>query len=148
MNKTPNKIEDLLERMGTQEVPGEPEHRYELRRALLCSERFDCNSKTSRWDRWMSYTLPLVTGSVVVGALVIFATHIPMDQLRSTSPGVVPLEMAAQGPTQASIAANEYLSDPTDPLIALAGFNPSTTKETVRAMKVTPLFNQPIVMVR
>lgn len=153
MQKKPHNIEDLLERMGTQEVPGEPEHRYELRRALLCSERFECN-KTSRWDRWMSYTFPLVTGSAVVGVLVFFAATTPLDQLRSTPANVVPLEVATDinrggdtGPA-AHTVATEFLSDPAEPVVTLAEFDQGTTTKTVQSMKLVPLHKQAIVMVR
>ncbi len=72
MKQSQRKIEDLLEGIGSHEVPGDSEHRYELRRRLLCSSYFenDCEAKPKR-DRVFTFTIPLFAGSIMV---IIFAS--------------------------------------------------------------------------
>ncbi len=123
MKRNQQNIEDLLERMGSQEHPGDPQHRYELRRQLLCSRFFeDCN-RQSRWDRLFTYTAPLVAGGMMVGVLVVFAAAWPQDT------ATIQQQVASQPVAEASmeladitVDVTEFVSDAEAPTVRLADF--------------------------
>lgn len=67
MNRSQRNIEELLEHLGSKEVPEDTVHRYELRRELLCSKYFgDHCFGSKRWNRLLTFTMPLLTGGVLV----------------------------------------------------------------------------------
>ncbi len=68
----PSKLEELLVELGSQDVPGETEHRYALRRALLNSHLFDGPSRaTVLWMRLVRLRAPLLAGGIAVSAFII-----------------------------------------------------------------------------
>lgn len=71
----PSNLEELLVELGSQEVPGETEHRYTLRRALLNSHLFDEPSRaTMFWSQLVRLRAPLLAGGIAVSAFVIVFT--------------------------------------------------------------------------
>ena len=67
MNRNPLNIESLLEQIGSADVPEDTVHRYELRRELLCSRYFgDHCARQQRWNRLLTFTVPLLTGGMLV----------------------------------------------------------------------------------
>lgn len=67
MPRKPLKIESMLERIGSADVPEDTSHRYTLRRELLCSKFFgDHCARQQRWNRLLTFTMPLVTGGLIV----------------------------------------------------------------------------------
>ncbi len=67
MNRSPLNIESLLEHLGSSDVPEDTVHRYELRRELLCSRYFgDQCGRERRWNRLLTFTMPLFTGGMLV----------------------------------------------------------------------------------
>jgi len=70
MNELTN-IEQLLEKSGSNDVLGDSNHRYALRRALLRSREFDSNRVSfERWERLWSFTGAVVAGSAVAIVVV------------------------------------------------------------------------------
>ena len=132
MNREPLKIEELLERIGAFEAPDEPVHRYELRRALLCSRFFEASCCSSRWNRLFSFTAPLVAGGVMVGVFGIFAI----------------LEPVEDSPTQRSVSFDtkvvERNVEPIKPLVSLVDFNEFVPQEQV--IHFEPLSDQPFAL--
>ena len=116
-------IEELLEIMGSQEHPGDIEHRYELRRSLLCS-RFIA-SHISRWDRMMSFTAPLVVGGMMVGVFALMAANVSMEPEVGPQTVSSKTEVVRAGTVSAEvkpIRVEDFLSSPDEPTVALAGF--------------------------
>ncbi|MBI2475042.1 hypothetical protein HYV69_01320 [Candidatus Uhrbacteria bacterium] len=70
MSSILNQIEEMLERLGSIQTPEETAHRYELRRELLCSRYFNKSIEQQKWNRLMTFTVPLFAG----GALVVVFT--------------------------------------------------------------------------
>ncbi len=71
MSEKPFNIEELLEQIGSSELPGDVVHRYELRRTLLSSRYFDSTThRDAMRSRFLAYTVPLFAGTVLV---VVFA---------------------------------------------------------------------------
>lgn len=141
MNRKQPKIEDLLEQMGSQDLPGDSEHRYELRRALLCSRYFGDNcSRQSRWEVFMSYTAPLVAGTVVVGVFAFMATSVSPEMMRGTGQVTVAQEFQNNEPRFDSQAnAAMFLSDASAPLVKLADFAEySSEPSMIRFVPMTP----------
>lgn len=145
-HKLPN-IENLLETMGSHERIGEPEHRYELRRSLLSSRFFAVESaRISRWDRMLTYTAPLVAGGMMVGVFTLMAVYAPAE------PEVGPQTIVSRSMTtqadetslvEASpLNAEDFLSDPSEPIVKLADFETSSSRSVVR---YTPLSSQEYV---
>ncbi len=67
MNRRSHNIESLLEHLGSANVPEDTVHRYELRRELLCSRYFgDHCARELRWNRLLTFTMPLLTGGMLV----------------------------------------------------------------------------------
>ncbi len=67
MQREPLKIEELLNRMGSGEVPSDVAHRYALRRGLLCSRIFSMQfDRHEKWNRFMTFTIPLFAGGMLV----------------------------------------------------------------------------------
>jgi hypothetical protein len=67
MNRSLLNIESLLEHLDSKDVPEDTIHRYELRRELLCSRYFgDHCARSQRWNRLLTFTMPLITGGVLV----------------------------------------------------------------------------------
>ncbi len=143
MKREPLKIEDLLDHMGTQEHPGDPAHRYELRRKLLCSRFFDGCDRQGRWDRMLTYTAPLLAGGMMVGVMVVFATSWPQGAVNSTgtiSSHTMPsasIELA-----DITVDVGDFVSDVHAPVVRLADFN---TNPQVRFL---PLAHRQIVRTR
>lgn len=108
--------------MGSQENPGDVEHRYELRRALLCSRFFV--PRVSRWERVMGYTAPLVAGGVMVGVFTLMAANM------SVEPEIGPQTVSQTSVTQVSaggavvtpIRIEDFLSSVSEPAVVLADF--------------------------
>ena len=124
MSRKPLNIQELLEIVGSQELPGDVEHRYDLRRSLLSSRFFA--PRVSRWDRMMTYTAPLMVGGMMVGVFTLMAAHVSIE------PEVGPQTISARDEVaQASatsslsvepIRVEDFLSPSSEPMVALAGF--------------------------
>jgi len=128
--------------MGSQEHPGDVEHRYELRRSLLCSRFFA--PRVSRWDRMMTFTAPLVAGGMMVGVFALMAVHASIEpevgpQTVSSSRSVV--QASATQTHVEPIRVEDFLSDPTAPTVALADFG----SEGIRQVHYVPLSTQQYV---
>lgn len=128
MSREQLNLEELLEYMGTQEVPGDSTHRYGLRRRLLCSRFFDGACPTDRgMTRLFAYTAPMVAGGAIVGVFVLFASLTPMSsgevQVSATAVEVevVPIETSVSRGLS-NIQVNEFVSDPHEPKVQLAEF--------------------------
>lgn len=68
--REPLNLEQLLDRLGSNETPGDTNHRYALRRALLKSRSFEVNQLTAKWLRLFSLTTSAVAGGAVAVAFV------------------------------------------------------------------------------
>jgi hypothetical protein len=64
-------LHDLFERLGAEEIPGDSEHRYALRRALLNSRYFAPGQPAVFWMRVVELATPVVAGGIVVTAVVL-----------------------------------------------------------------------------
>ncbi|MBT5808645.1 hypothetical protein HOI18_05225 [Candidatus Uhrbacteria bacterium] len=148
MSESQSKIEDLLEQIGTHEVHGDPEHRYELRRALLCSRYFDSPScdKTSRWDIIFTYTAPLIAGGVAVGVFAFMATSFTAVQGQPFQEAAGEIELAIESPvyvedaellSRTFVPVAEFASDPTEPLVQLADFDTGVEQESSMLIPVS-----------
>lgn len=142
-------IEELLEEIGTHQVPGDPEHRYDLRRALLCSRYFEGGcSRQSRWEILFSYTAPLVAGGVVVGVFAFMAMSVSSPEVLNVvdaTTGEVEVatievsEEATAALADSTVPVSEFVSDTSDPLIQLADFeNMLPYEDIVRFIPVYP----------
>ncbi len=61
------KIEELLSRAGSTEIPDDVAHRYDLRRSLLCSRYFTVEfERQEKWNRFVTFTIPLFAGGMIV----------------------------------------------------------------------------------
>ena len=123
MSRKPLNIEELLQIVGSQELPCDVEHRYELRRSLLSSRFFE--HRVSRWERMMSYTAPLVAGGMMVGVFTLMAAQIYVEP--DVGPQTVSSSMSiAQAPSVpvdvTPIRVEDFLSPASEPTVALAGF--------------------------
>ncbi|MBI4437758.1 hypothetical protein HY631_02300 [Candidatus Uhrbacteria bacterium] len=131
MHPGPLKIEELLERMDSREVLGDPAHRYELRRTLLCSRFFDVEcARHSRWNRLLSYTAPLVAGGMMVGVFSLLAVS-------TSSDGAEPVLLSINGEVaestdEPSQAFRPFVSNPSEPVVQLADINTLDPEESVR----------------
>ncbi|MCR4314142.1 MAG: hypothetical protein NUV84_02770 [Candidatus Uhrbacteria bacterium] len=123
MSRKPLNIQELLEIVGSQELPGDVEHRYELRRSLLCSRFFE--HRVSRWERMMGYTAPLVAGGMMVGVFALMAANVSIEP--EIGPQTVSSStLVAQTPSMpvdvTPIRVEDFLSPASEPTVALAGF--------------------------
>lgn len=127
-----SKIEDLLEHLGTSELPDDLTHRYELRRSLLCSRYFDeAHQRDAKRSRFLVYTAPLFAGVVLVVVFSVAGTYM-VDQHQTLvlepqptidTSHMLPAErlaqityVAAKEPPRVDVA--EYI-DTTQPPVAL-----------------------------
>ncbi len=120
--------------MGTKEQSGDVEHRYQLRRALLCSRFFEPH--VSRWDRMMSYTAPLLAGGMMVGVFTFMAANVSIE------PEIGPQTISsktevAQAPSTSvevtPIRVEDFLSSPDEPTVTFAARHvPLTSRPYVR----------------
>lgn len=147
MSHKPLNIEDLLETMSSRERPGDAEHRYQLRRHLLYSRFFeDAHSRTSRWDRMMSYTAPLVAGGMMVGVFALMAVYAPVEpeigpQTPSSNTSIV--QVPGTSTTEViPLRVEDFLSDPNEPTVALVGFK---TGEASFQTRYVPVASQQYV---
>lgn len=69
--REPLNLEQLLEHLGSKEIPGDTQHRYALRRALLKSRCFEVNQITARWLKFFTLTSSAVAGGAVAVAFVV-----------------------------------------------------------------------------
>jgi hypothetical protein len=153
MSQSKLKINDLLEQIGTHEVHGNPRHRYELRRALLCSRYFGdefCSPKISRWDMIFTYTAPLIAGSVTVGVFAFMATSFTGVQGHPFQEISGDIELAIQSPdfvdegtsiTHSFIPVTDFVSNPNEPLVQLADFN-NERRSSIQFIPVSPRMAQ------
>jgi len=137
MPRKPLNIENLLEQMGSQELPGDPEHRYELRRRILCSRFFeDSCVRSSKWDRLLTYTVPLFAGGMMVGVLTLVAVYSPIEAEVGPQTGASSIEVVQLTPVKtmdvAPIVVSDFLSDPKEPTVKLADFTVAEEKQSVR----------------
>ncbi len=137
MSRTQLNIEELLEVVGSQEHPGDVEHRYELRRSLLCSRFFA--PRVSRWDKMMTYTAPLVAGGMMVGVFALMAANVSMEP--EVGPQTISSRASvAQAPASQAhvepIRVEDFLSDPSEPTVAFAAFG-SDERSHVRYIPLT-----------
>ena len=76
MNPTDQRtIEQLLEELGAEEYPGDPSHRYTLRRTLLNSRYFEVHRARVVWERIITISGPAFAGGFVL-AMVVLAVHV------------------------------------------------------------------------
>lgn len=151
MPKKPINIEQLLETMGFQDHIADPEHRYELRRRLLCSRFFEV--QTSRWDKLFTYTAPLFVGGMMVGVFALMAVYAPMEpevghQTQPFSKANIIKEDSrtlAEATVVTPLVPEDFLSDPKDPLVKLADFE---TVQTTVSPDYIPLSTQSYVRVQ
>lgn len=95
-------LEELLERVGSHEVPGDTKHRYALRRALLRSRYFETNRATAKAMRIFGMTTSIVAGGAVI-AVFVLAIRVSVPQINAGSAKVAkeapslmpPLEMVS-----------------------------------------------------
>ncbi len=136
MNREPLKIEELIQTMGTHEVSGDPTHRYELRRKLLCSRFFEVEcARHSRWNRLLTYTAPLVAGGMMVGVFSLFAVSVSESGgesvIVSTSVHVIETREEPQ-PT-----LNAFISDPSELVVQLADIDTNTIDEQIHFVPIS-----------
>lgn len=108
MQRIPLKIESMLDRIVSVDVPEDTTHRYELRRELLCSKLFGANcARQHRWNRLVTFTVPLVTGGlmVIVFSVVGVSLNQPTDMV--TEVGTAPAQIVAKHDTNR--AMNEFV---------------------------------------
>lgn len=103
--REPLNLEELFERLGSKEIPGDSRHRYALRRALLKSRCFEVNQLTAKWLKAFSITSSAVAGGAVAVAFV----------------------MAVQATLSMEVANYEYAAD--DKRISLQAANSITTTD-------------------
>lgn len=130
MPRQPLNIEELIQRLSAEEPACDVEHRYELRRSLLCSRFFE--PRVSRWDRMMTYTAPLFVGGMMVGVFTLMATNMSVEPdvgPQTLSKSEIAATPSVDGTFQ-QIRVEDFLSDPDLPTVALAGFE-STNEERV-----------------
>ena len=65
-------LEELLERLGSDEIPGDTHHRYALRRALLNSKYFEANLIRHKFYQWFTLGTSLLAGGAVVAVFIVF----------------------------------------------------------------------------
>lgn len=123
--------------MGSQELPGDVEHRYDLRRALFCSRFFE--HRVSRWDRMMTYTAPLVVGGMMVGVFALMIVYAPVEAEvgpQTSRSGITVAQVDTAVVKQVvPLRVEDFLSHPDEPTVALAGFETHQTSDT----RVIPL---------
>lgn len=128
-------IEELLETMGSVDLPGDPSHRYELRRKLLCSRFFGFvseHNKITRWDRVFTYTAPLIAGGMMVGVFVLFATSSVEEEREEHSilqTQIVESHTQEEVIPEVSPQTNEFISDPLEPKVKLVDFDMENSTE-------------------
>lgn len=116
-------LEELLEQMGSTEVPGDSTHRYALRRKLLCSRFFgDHCERQAKINRVFTYTAPLFAGGAMVGMFVLFASFTTFDSGAVEVTATAEIVEMASTPTMANIEINEFVSSPDEPKVQLAEF--------------------------
>jgi hypothetical protein len=147
MNREPLNIETLLEAMETVDIPSDSVHRYELRRRLLCSRFFDVPVFSSRWNRLLGYTAPLVAGGMLVGVFSLVAVSVSESsgspQLISTSTDV----SQVQNETRPTL--NAFASDPFEPRVQLADiqtFSAQDQTSTVESVRFVPLTERSVIL--
>jgi hypothetical protein len=118
MSRIPLNVENLLEQMGSEQTIGSPEHRYGLRRKLLCSSHFgDQCENTSGWTRIFTYTAPLFVGGMMVGVFVLLAS---ISIMNADNGHVVSTNIEiAETFELSSIEVNEFASDPNEAKVGL-----------------------------
>lgn len=77
---SPHNIDTLLQRLGSHEIPGDSEHRYDLRRALLRSTYFEVNRKKQQWSKWLAMSTTIFAGSMMVLVISVGITQMPAGQ--------------------------------------------------------------------
>lgn len=115
-------MQELLEIVGSQEFPGDVEHRYELRRALLSSRFF--SPRVSRWERMMGYTAPLVAGGMMVGVFTLMAANVSIEpEIGPQTVSRTSVAQVSEGSTVVTpIRIEDFLSSASEPTVALADF--------------------------
>jgi hypothetical protein len=109
--------------MGSQEHPGDVEHRYELRRSLLGSRFFE--HRASRWERMMGYTAPLFAGGMMVGVFALMAAQVSIEPEigpQTVSSRISVVQESSTSAEVTPIRVEDFLSSPDEPTVALAGF--------------------------
>jgi hypothetical protein len=118
--------------MGSADLSGDPTHRYELRRKLLCSRLFEFvsqNNKTTRWDRVFTYTAPLIAGGMMVGVFVLFAASSVEEEAEEHSISQTQVVESQTQVTSDISQASEFISDPLEPKVKLVDFEIEEIKE-------------------
>lgn len=70
-NEPPVNLDQLLERLGSDEAPGDSKHRYALRRALLNSPVFEPSERSERRSLLFGATASLMAGGMMVAVLAV-----------------------------------------------------------------------------
>ncbi len=144
MSLSQQKIEQLLEQMGSVEPSQETQHRYQLRRQLLSSRFFHKSHQRNRWNLFFSYAAPLMAGSMVV-VMFIVLTPVTTSQAVPVTSGLTVLGTSTSSYValaDASASNDGFFSGVNAPVVTLADFN------TEKAVRFVPLHSQPAVRVR
>lgn len=133
MKRNQLKIEDMLEMIGSEDVLGDPVHRYDLRRKLLCSRYF--NLKSNEYlNRVFTFTAPLFAGAVLVVVFSVVGTSItsPEAILEDNTISSEQVVKVIDSPYVEGGVKNEFVSfDDLDQVNYIANFIPIETREFV-----------------
>jgi hypothetical protein len=132
MKRNQLKIEDMLEMIGSEDVLGDPVHRYDLRRKLLCSSYFDLKSN-EYLNRVFTFTAPLFAGAVLVVVFSVVGTSITRPEVILEADTVSSEKVVnVISPYIDNTAQNEFISfDGSDPVEYVANFVPIEAREFV-----------------
>ncbi|MEK7615109.1 MAG: hypothetical protein AAB431_01850 [Patescibacteria group bacterium] len=118
MQRAPLKIEELLNRAGSTEIPDDVTHRYDLRRSLLCSRYFTVEfERQEKWNRFMTFTIPLFAGGMLV--IVFSVVGASMGEPRAP--------ISVHTPSYSAVAANTepvQIEEDQSPFIDKTGIQP------------------------
>ena len=132
MNRKPNSIEEMLEQIGSQEIPGDSSHRYELRRTLLSSKYFESTSENSRFEKVFSYTVPLMFGGVMMGVLFFTAqAFVPTTGNNDPLSGQM-AQLQMEDVDNSYIPVPDDFIDPSNSVVEFADFDPFVSDNSVQ----------------
>jgi hypothetical protein len=79
-------LEQLLEKLASDEVPYDVRHHYALRRALLNSTQFESNASAQAvWGQWMAMTGTVLAGSAAMAVFVVSVKISDMSAIRNAA---------------------------------------------------------------
>gem|GEM_PF-2990640 len=133
-----SQLEQLLETLGSQESPGDTQHRYALRRALLRSDVFAANRSAMKWFRVFT-----VTGSALAGGLVVTVMFISVNAMGSVhniEPAPVLVQVVESVPVD-EVDGTKLASSGEEqpPNVSLVDFSQYITKESMDKWVAAPI---------